>query len=149
MFIRHCIRVDSTNAVCTLCSWWLNRFRHSHTLTLTHLHCAYKHTTEQVKLVLAAAMWNRPHLLVLDEPTNYLDREALGALTIGIKEFGGSVIMISHNQEFLDAICNETWLLEGGRLYTKGEVCCYNYHYSLCYHYCLPKAVLVVSLLSH
>lgn len=43
-------------------------------------------------------MWNRPHLLVLDEPTNYLDREALGALTIGIKEFGGGVIMISHNQ---------------------------------------------------
>ena len=26
-------------------------------------------------------MWNKPHLLVLDEPTNYLDREALGALT--------------------------------------------------------------------
>ncbi|KAG5183221.1 P-loop containing nucleoside triphosphate hydrolase protein [Tribonema minus] len=77
---------------------------------------------QKVKLVLAAAMWNRPHLLVLDEPTNYLDREALGALTIGIKEFGGGVIMISHNQEFLSAICTETWTLEAGRLYTKGEV---------------------------
>lgn len=66
-------------------------------------------------------MWSRPHLLVLDEPTNYLDREALGALTLGIKEFGGGVIIISHNREFLDAITTETWLLEGGRLKTSGE----------------------------
>ncbi|CAM9091110.1 unnamed protein product [Chrysoparadoxa australica] len=76
---------------------------------------------QKVKLVLAAAMWNRPHLLVLDEPTNYLDRESLGALTEAIKSFGGGVIMISHHQEFLSALCSETWLLEGGRLYTKGE----------------------------
>jgi ABC-type protease/lipase transport system fused ATPase/permease subunit len=34
----------------------------------------------QVKLVLAAALWHCPHLLVLDEPTNYLDRDSLGAL---------------------------------------------------------------------
>jgi hypothetical protein len=33
---------------------------------------------QKVKLVLAAAMWNNPQLLVLDEPTNYLDRESLG-----------------------------------------------------------------------
>jgi ABC-type uncharacterized transport system fused permease/ATPase subunit len=63
-----------------------------------HCICDDAPTCIQVKLVLAAAMWNRPHLLVLDEPTNYLDREALGALTMGIKEFGGGVIMISHNQ---------------------------------------------------
>lgn len=75
---------------------------------------------KQVKLVLAAAMWMRPHLLVLDEPTNYLDREALGALTQGIKEFGGGVIIISHNSEFINAITTETWLLEAGRLQTIG-----------------------------
>lgn len=40
-----------------------------------------------MKLVLAAAMWNCPHLLVLDEPTNFLDREALGAFATAIKEF--------------------------------------------------------------
>ena len=48
-------------------------------------------------MVLAAAMWNCPHLLVLDEPTNYLDRDSLGALAEGIKSFDGGVIMISHN----------------------------------------------------
>jgi hypothetical protein len=36
-------------------------------------------------------------MLVLDEPTNYLDRESLGALASGINEYGGAVVMISHN----------------------------------------------------
>ena len=52
---------------------------------------------QKVKLVLAAAMWNNPHMLVLDEPTNYLDRESLGALASAITDFGGAVVMISHN----------------------------------------------------
>merc|ERR1739845_342575 len=34
----------------------------------------------KVKVVLAASMWQNPHILILDEPTNYLDREGLGAL---------------------------------------------------------------------
>ena len=50
-----------------------------------------------MKLVLAAAMWNNPHMLVLDEPTNYLDRESLGALATAIQDFQGCVVMISHN----------------------------------------------------
>lgn len=44
-----------------------------------------------MKLVLAAAMWNKPHLLVLDEPTNYLDREALGALKDSIRNYAGTM----------------------------------------------------------
>ena len=43
----------------------------------------------QVKLVLAAAMWSNPHMLIMDEPTNYLDREALGALSLSINEWSG------------------------------------------------------------
>ncbi len=38
-----------------------------------------------MKLVLGAAMWQQPHILVLDEPTNYLDRESLGAMASAIK----------------------------------------------------------------
>ncbi len=76
---------------------------------------------QKVKLVLAAAMWSKPHLLVLDEPTNFLDLDALSALTIGIQNFGGSVIMVSHHQNFLSQICTETFLVEGGKVYTKGN----------------------------
>merc|ERR1712167_28929 len=36
----------------------------------------------KVKIVLAATMWQNPHILILDEPTNYLDRDGLGALVL-------------------------------------------------------------------
>ena len=61
-------------------------------------------------------MWNRPHLLVLDEPTNYLDREALGALTQAIKNFHGGVVIISHNAEFTEALCSEQWMVKEGKV---------------------------------
>lgn len=76
---------------------------------------------QKVKLVIAAAMWNCPHLLVLDEPTNYLDRAALGALADGIREFAGGVIMISHSEEFYNSLCTEKWLVESGRVTIIGE----------------------------
>lgn len=37
---------------------------------------------QKVKVVLGAAMWNNPHILVMDEPTNFLDRDSLGALAM-------------------------------------------------------------------
>eukprot|EP00605_Chrysophyceae_sp_TOSAG23-4_P000425 GSChrysophyteH1.ASY1.ANO1.482.1 assembled CDS len=76
---------------------------------------------QKVKLVLAGAMWNKPHLLVLDEPTNYLDREALGALSAAIKSFAGGCIIISHNSEFTDSICTETWTVGNGSCLVEGE----------------------------
>mmetsp|Transcript_28813 Transcript_28813/g.85261 ORF Transcript_28813/g.85261 Transcript_28813/m.85261 type:complete len:1020 (-) Transcript_28813:814-3873(-) len=77
---------------------------------------------QKVKVVLGAAMWNNPHMLVLDEPTNYLDRDSLGALAEAIKSFGGGVIMITHNVEFSGAICSETWSVADGRLTRSGEL---------------------------
>ncbi len=65
----------------------------------------------QVKLVLAAAMWQNPHMLIMDEPTNYLDREALGALAEAVNKWTGGVVIISHHQEFIGAVCQEVgWL---------------------------------------
>jgi len=77
---------------------------------------------QKVKVVLGAAMWLNPHILVLDEPTNYLDRDSLGALATAIREFNGGVIMISHHREFTDALAGETWLVNDGLLSIEGEV---------------------------
>lgn len=75
---------------------------------------------QKVKVVLAGAMWNNPHLLVLDEPTNFLDRDSLGGLAVAIKEYRGGVVMISHNEEFVGALCPEQWHVNDGRLTQKG-----------------------------
>jgi len=77
---------------------------------------------QKVKVVLAGAMWNNPHLLVLDEPTNFLDRDSLGGLAVAIRDYKGGVIMISHNEEFVGALCPEQWHVVDGRVTHKGHL---------------------------
>merc|ERR1711935_800403 len=63
----------------------------------THTRMSALSGGQKVKVVIAAAMWALPHIVILDEPTNYLD---LG------------VVMITHNNEFCSALCPETWLMQ-------------------------------------
>jgi elongation factor 3 len=87
----------------------------------THYRMSALSGGQKVKVVLAAAMWMQPHIVILDEPTNYLDRESLGALAGAIEEFAGGVIIISHNNEFVGKLCPETWVMDAGHLETKGD----------------------------
>merc|ERR1712194_920595 len=87
----------------------------------THYRMSALSGGQKVKVVLAAAMWNQPHIIILDEPTNYLDREALGALAGAIENFAGGVVMITHNNEFCSQLCPETWVMDSGHLETKGD----------------------------
>merc|ERR1712127_753169 len=87
----------------------------------THYRMSALSGGQKVKVVLAAAMWNQPHILILDEPTNYLDRESLGALAGAIEIFDGGVVMITHNNEFCSKLCPETWVMDSGHLETKGD----------------------------
>jgi len=75
----------------------------------------------KVKVVLAACMWQNPHILILDEPTNYLDREGLGALVLAIADYKGGVLIISHNKEFCDGVATEKWIMNKGYLRIEGE----------------------------
>merc|ERR1711941_32947 len=75
----------------------------------------------KVKIVLAASMWQNPHVLILDEPTNYLDRNGLGALVLAIKDYKGGVLIISHNKEFCENVATEKWIMKGGYLRIEGE----------------------------
>merc|ERR1719440_1670428 len=75
---------------------------------------------QKVKVVLAAAMWQNPHILVIDEPTNYLDRDALGALTEAIEKWTGGVVVISHNLEFCNRVATEKWIMDAGHLRAEG-----------------------------
>ncbi|CAG98340.1 Hef3/Yef3 [Kluyveromyces lactis] len=76
---------------------------------------------QKVKLVLAACTWQRPHLIVLDEPTNYLDRDSLGALSKALKAFEGGVIIITHSAEFTKNLTEEVWAVKDGRMTPSGH----------------------------
>lgn len=65
---------------------------------------------------------NNPHILILDEPTNFLDRDSLGGLAVAIRDYKGGVVMISHNDEFVSALCPEQWHIDEGRLTQKGHL---------------------------
>merc|ERR1711998_448799 len=76
---------------------------------------------QKVKVVLASAMWGQPHVLILDEPTNYLDRDSLAALACAINEFEGGVVIISHNRDFVEEVCRTLWFMVDGKLRVEGE----------------------------
>lgn len=76
---------------------------------------------QRVKVVLAACSWQRPHLIVLDEPTNYLDRDSLGALSKALKAFEGGVIIITHSAEFTKNLTEEVWAVQNGRMTPSGH----------------------------
>jgi elongation factor 3 len=76
---------------------------------------------QKVKVVLAACTWCCPHIIILDEPTNYLDRDSLGALANAIDEFEGGVVLITHNKEFADATTKVTWVVANNRCDVKGD----------------------------
>jgi len=76
---------------------------------------------QKVKVVLGAAMWMEPHVVILDEPTNFLDRDSLGALATAIKNYEGGVIIISHQREFYSALCPEVWSVVDGKCAVTGS----------------------------
>ena len=73
---------------------------------------------QKARLVLALLIWQRPNLLLLDEPTNHLDLEMRLALNQALQGFEGSVILVSHDRHLLRSVCDDLWLVDGGRLQT-------------------------------
>jgi len=69
---------------------------------------------QKSKLTLGAAFWTKPHVVALDEPTNYIDMETLDALVQALGRFKGGIMVISHASEFVNQVCSEIWRVEGG-----------------------------------
>jgi ATPase subunit of ABC transporter with duplicated ATPase domains len=67
--------------------------------------------------MLARALVRDPELLLLDEPTNHLDVATLEVFERVLREFRGSLILVSHDRHFLDAVTTTTLFLRDGRLY--------------------------------
>ncbi len=69
---------------------------------------------ERGRLLLARALAAPSNLLVLDEPTNDLDLETLDLLEEMLADYGGTVLVVSHDRDFLDRVCTSVIMSEGG-----------------------------------
>ncbi len=70
---------------------------------------------ERARLLLARLMAQASNLLVLDEPTNDLDVETLDLLQEILGDYDGTVLLVSHDRDFIDRVATQTVAMEGGR----------------------------------
>lgn len=71
---------------------------------------------EKARLALALLIWQRPNLLLLDEPTNHLDLDTRDALTLALQDYVGALVVVSHDRHLLQAVCDDFYLVEHGKV---------------------------------
>lgn len=71
---------------------------------------------QKSRVAFAILSLQNPHILVLDEPSNHLDIEAMDALADAIKAFQGGVIMVSHDTHMLQQTCTTLWVCDNGAI---------------------------------
>jgi ATP-binding cassette subfamily F protein uup len=74
---------------------------------------------ERGRLMLARALAKPSNLLVLDEPTNDLDIETLDLLQELLADYGGTVLLVSHDRDFLDRVVSSTLISDGDGIWTE------------------------------
>ena len=69
---------------------------------------------QKSRVAFACLGLTNPHILVLDEPSNHLDIEAMDALSAALREFQGGVLMVSHDVTMLENVCDSLWICDHG-----------------------------------
>ncbi|KAL8392392.1 hypothetical protein RB595_002545 [Gaeumannomyces hyphopodioides] len=69
---------------------------------------------QKSRVAFACLALQNPHILVLDEPSNHLDIEAMDALSDALKRFQGGVLMVSHDVTMLQTVCTSLWVCDAG-----------------------------------
>ncbi|NYT59471.1 ATP-binding cassette domain-containing protein [Alcaligenaceae bacterium] len=71
---------------------------------------------EKARLALSLIVWQKPNLLLLDEPSNHLDVDTREALATALAEFAGSVLLVSHDRHLLRTTVDSFWIVADGRV---------------------------------
>ena len=95
-------------------TWLLNRFLFPHEMLNNRIEKLSG--GEKRRLYLLTILMQQPNLLILDEPTNDLDIVTLNILEEYLKEFGGSLIIVSHDRHFLDKLVDHLFIFCGDGL---------------------------------
>lgn len=69
---------------------------------------------QKSRVAFACLSLTNPHILVLDEPSNHLDIEAMDALSDALQNFAGGVLMVSHDVTMLQNVCTSLWVCDKG-----------------------------------
>ena len=76
---------------------------------------------ERARLSLVKMLLHPVNLLLLDEPTNHLDMGSRAVLAEALRRFGGAIVLISHDRQLIDEVCDEIWEVNEGRITPFGE----------------------------
>ncbi len=71
---------------------------------------------QRARLLMMLTTLEAPHLLILDEPTNHLDIESREALIHALNDYGGAVILVSHDAHLVEMVADRFWLVHDGRV---------------------------------
>ena len=71
----------------------------------------------RMRVVLAKMLLEQPDIMLMDEPTNHLDLPSIEWLESNLSNYPGSVVIVSHDREFLNKMINKTAELSGGKMY--------------------------------
>ena len=71
---------------------------------------------QKSRVAFACLSATNPHILVLDEPSNHLDIEAMDALSTALQQFQGGVLMVSHDVTMLQNVCTSLWVCDNGTI---------------------------------
>lgn len=71
---------------------------------------------QKSKLMLGASFWTRPHIVCLDEPTNYIDTETIDTLQEALRSFRGGLVIVTHSRSFVENVCDEFWEVADGHV---------------------------------
>ena len=71
---------------------------------------------ECARLIFCRLMIQKPNFLVLDEPTNNLDLEAINALNIALQKYEGTLLLVTHDEDVLDEVASRIWHYHEGKI---------------------------------
>jgi ATP-binding cassette subfamily F protein 3 len=71
---------------------------------------------QKSRVAFALCSWKRPHVLILDEPTNHLDIDTIDALIVAIANFSGGVLVVSHDQHFVESVAEDIFIVGDGNV---------------------------------
>lgn len=71
---------------------------------------------QKSRVALASIVINNPEIILMDEPTNHLDIDAVNALAIALNSYTGGLLIVSHDQHFVEMVCNKIYMIENKHL---------------------------------